>query len=121
MNYLTLEPKELMYTIGTDFCLEDSPLNEMINWDWIVSCGLVNQPIPPPFFRMTTVVVKRETEVTITEHNNQNLTFNSLNTTLYYLLQEDMASIRVTCTVSNMFGSDNASTVIRLCGNTRVV
>ena len=88
----------------------------IMNPTWIISCGLANKPIPMPNFTMTTVLVQRETELII-DNRTQNLTGNFLNSTLNSLLHEDTAAIRVTCTVSNRFGSDNASTLIELCGN----
>ena len=111
---------DLNYTIGTNFCLEDSPLNRVINQTWFISCELANQPTPMPNFMMTTVVVKNEVEMELTQMN-RSWTLYDLNTTLDILLQEGTAAIKVTCIVFNEFGSDNASTIIELCGNTLVV
>ena len=44
-----------------------------------------------------------------------------LNTTLNTLLQEDTTAIKVICLASNTYGSDKASTLIKLCGNTLIV
>ena len=111
---------DLDYTIGTNFCLEDSPLNRMINRTWFISCKLANQPTPKPNFMMTTVVIENEKERELTQ-TNRSWALHDLNTTLNILLQEDTAAIKVTCTVFNKFGSDNASTLIELCGNVLIV
>ena len=108
---------ELTYTIGTNFCLEDSFLNTMMNLTWLISCEHANQPTPKPNFRMTTVVVRNGTEFDqVLENTNRNQTSYDLNATMHFLLQKDTA-LKVTCIVFNGFGSDNASTLIELCGN----
>ena len=83
----------------------------------MVSCQLANQPIPVPIFKMTIEVIKTETETELSMPVYQNLTFYSLNSTIDSLFRQDTAALRVTCVVSNDFGSDNASTMIEPCGN----
>ena len=115
--------KDLEYTIGTNFCLEDSPLNRMMmDQIWVVSCHqLANKPVPMPNYTMTIEVVKNEIAVEISSPMNRNLTFYGLNSTLNLLFQQDTTAIRVTCIVSNDFGSDNASSLIEPCGNIHCV
>jgi hypothetical protein len=117
--YNTVRPNhDLSYTIGTNFCLElESPLNIMMNSFWVVSCRqLANQPIPPPTFLLTIEIVKTEMETELLMTTDQNLTFYNLNSTINTLLERNTSAIRVTCNVSNNFGSDNASTMIEPCG-----
>jgi hypothetical protein len=117
--YNTVRPNnDLMYTIGTNFCLElESPLNTIMNPNWVVSCHqLANQPIPPPTFLMTIEIVKTEIETELLMTTDHNLTFYNLNLTINTLLERNTSAIRVTCIVSNDFGSDNASTMIEPCG-----
>ena len=82
-----------------------------------MSCLLANKPIPEPIYKMTTEVIKTETETELIMPVYESLTFYSLNSTINSLFQQDTAALRVTCIVSNAFGSDNASTVIEPCGN----
>ena len=120
--------RDLNYTIGTNFCLEDPVLNMMINQmqlmmnlRWTVSCQLANQPIPIPKFTMTIAVVRNGIEMEIPMSVNQSWTSYDVNSTAYSLFQPDTTTIKVTCVVSNTFGSDNASTLIERCGNALVV
>ena len=126
--YNTVRPNhDLEYTIGTNFCLEiQSPLNVMMGQNWVVSCQLANEPIPPPIFMMTievvnifmmTVEVIKNDSVIETELSMPKLVFYDLNSTINSLLERDTSAIRVTCIVSNDFGSDNATTMIEPCGN----
>ena len=117
--YNTVRPNhDLEYTIGTNFCLEtESPLNTMMSQNWVVSCQLANEPIPPPNFKMTIEVVKTEIETELSMPTDINLVFYDLNSTINSLLEQDTSAIRVTCIVSNDFGSDNATTMIEPCGN----
>ena len=119
--YNTVRPNhDLKYAIGTNFCLEtQSPLNTMLSQYWVVLCQLSNQPIPPPIFMMTIEVVKTEIEIELSMpvDINPELVFYDLNSTINSLLEQDTSAIRVTCIVSNDFGSDNATTMIKPCGN----
>lgn len=115
---------DLKYTIGTNFCLEDSPLNRRGMQNWEVSCQLANQPIPPPMFNMTIELLmdgmKTELSVPpnlIIDETDMNLAFYDLNLTVHFLFEQNISAIRVKCVVSNTFGSDNASTLIEPCGN----
>ena len=128
--YNTVRPnRDLKYTIGTNFCLEtQSPMNTMMSQIWKVSCQLANKPTPPPIF-MTTIEVVNIFMMTIdsevvknnsgieTELSMPKLAFYDLNSTINFLSKQDTSAIRVTCIVSNDFGSDNATTMIEPCGN----
>ena len=121
-NNIIVRPNhDLKYTIGTNFCLEDSPLNRMGMQNWEVSCQLANQPIPPPMFNMAIELLRdgMKTELSNLIFDDMNLTliFYDLNLTVHSLFDQDISAIRVTCFVSNTFGSDNASTLIEPCGN----
>ena len=118
--YLVRPNDELLYTIGTSICLEDSPLNKVIDKILFIICRLANQPIPFPTFVMTLGVVRNEMETNILERSRHWVIYD-LNTTLNTLLQEDTTAIKVTCSASNAYGSDKAFTLIKLCGNTLIV
>ena len=92
-----------------------------MNQIWIVSCELANQPIPSPNFAMTIAIVKNDIEMDLLTTLNESLITYDLNSTLNFLFQPDTRAIKVTCVVSNNFGSDNASTMIERCGNTLLV
>ena len=111
---------DLKYTIGTNFCLEtQSPLNTIMRRNWVVRCQLSNEPIPSPIFMMTIEVVKTEIEIELSMPVDMDpeLVFYDLNSTINSLMEQDTSAIRVTCIVSNDFGSDNATTMIKPCGN----
>ena len=117
--YNTVRPNhDLEYTIGTNFCLEtQSLMNKMMGRNWVVSCQLSNDPIPSPTFMMTIEAVKTEIETELSMPLDMELIFLDLNSTITSLMEQDTSAIRVTCIVSNDFGSDNATTMIKPCGN----
>ena len=114
---------ELLYTAGTDFCLEDSV--QHISFGPIIVCPLVEKPIPPPCFKWK--ITLNETDLTFDEievymkdngtyYENDTLVFSgNVFTELNY-----HSVLNISCDVSNSFGNDTRTTSISLCGKSRL-
>lgn len=103
----------LSYAIGTDFCLEDA---DSLPNGIFVHCPITNAAIPHPHFLMT--VIRAAADGTeIEQLLSEQMDHLSLDrTTLSALFDNDTTFVKITCNVSNIFGSDNRTTTIRVCG-----
>ena len=108
MTYIERPNHDLLYTVGTDFCLEDMDTVLPI---MTMECSLGNDPDPLPEFSFT---VERMLSNNSQMSNDGILQLNRA--TLLSLFNMDTMFITVTCTVSNLFGSTNSTTVITVCG-----
>lgn len=98
--------------IGTDFCLEDVGT---IQNGVLAHCPVANNPFPPPQFNVTTARVFQNSSVNLLfDYPMENILLND--SILLWLFEEDTKFLNVTCIVFNRFGSDTASTIIRVCG-----
>ena len=102
---------KLNYTVGTDFCLEDT------SFPFVIICRLKEEPIPLPEFQWK--IALNETDITVgdievsgTYFNNDTLTFSGS-----VITELDQYSIlSVNCIASNFFGGDTGNTSIIICG-----
>ena len=101
------------YSIGRNFCLEENdtiPLRGAI-----INCTLEETPVPPPKFNMTMIRIFRNSTVERLLNEQTPRLFLSASQ-LSSLFEEDTTTLRISCHVSNSFGSDNMLTDIRICG-----
>ena len=102
---------KLNYTVGTDFCLEDT------SFPFVIICYLEDEPVPPPKFQWKitlneTDIIIGDIEVNGTYFDNDTLIFSG-----NAITELDQYSIlRVTCIASNSFGSDTGNTNVKICG-----
>ena len=81
----------------------------------LIHCPVANDPFPPPQFNVTTARTFLNSSVDIlSSHSMQNILLND--SILLSLFEEETKFLNVTCTVINRFGSDTATTSIRVCG-----
>ena len=102
----------LIYSIGRNFCLEK---NNTIPHEVLIDCPLERKPFPSPRFSMSMMRMFRNGTVEAllnTQAENLSLHPSQFDS----LFEEDTAIIRITCNVSNSFGSDHETTDIRKCG-----
>lgn len=111
-NYYAAGFNRYSPVIGTDFCLED--MGTLQN-DVLIRCSVANDPFPPPQFSVTTARVFLNSSVDIlSSYPMETILIND--SMLLMLFEEDTKFLNVTCIVSNRFGSDRATTIIRVCG-----
>ena len=101
----------LRYTVGTDFCLEDT------SFPFMIVCDFKEEPLPPPEFQWK--ITLNETDITVDDIEVYGTNFD--NDTLIFsgnaITELDQYSIlSVTCISSNFFGSDTGNTSVVICG-----
>ena len=102
---------KLRYTVGTDFCLEDT------SFPFMIICQLKDEPVPPPEFQWKialneTDIIVDDIEVNGTYFDNDTLIFSE-----NAITELDQYSIlSVTCTANNFFGNDTGNTSVIICG-----
>ena len=112
--YYTVYPH---YPIGRNFCLEG---NDTISQGVIIHCTLNEKTFPLPNFYMSMTRVSRNGTVEGLL-NDSALSEQATNLSLHpsllgSLFEEDTDYLRITCNVSNSFGSNHKTTDVRLCG-----
>ena len=113
MTYIERPNHDLLYTVGTDFCLEDMDTVLPI---MTMECSLGNDPDPLPEFSFTVErMLSNNSEVLHSQISNDHI-LQLKGTTLLSLFNMDTMFITVTCNVSNLFGSNDNTTVITVCG-----
>ena len=105
---------KLSYSVGTDFCLEDT------SYSFIIVCHLEEPPLPPPTFQWMTNFILNETDSFASVSNITIDTTYFDNDTLIFsgdeITELDQYSVLdVTCNVSNAFGLDTATTSVKIC------
>ena len=102
------------YTIGVDFCLEDT--NTLPQNGVMIQCPVANNPSPPPQFSIITARIFLNSSVNLLFSPPMDIIH--LNNSILLLLFEEEAKsvLNITCRVFNRFGSDTATTIIRACG-----
>ena len=112
-NSIGFSNHQLNYSIGRKFCLEGNdtiPLSGTI-----INCTLKETPVPPPKFSMIMMrILRNGTVERLLEEQTPRLSLSA--SQLNSLFEEDTATLRISCHVSNSFGSDNMTTDIRMCG-----
>ena len=114
--YIVKPNHKLNYSIGTDFCLEET------SFSFTIVCRLdENEPTPSPLpaFQWLTTFKSNETvgnvpvTVTVATHfDDDTLIFSG-----DAIAELDRYSVlNVTCNAFNNFGRDNATTVVKICG-----
>ena len=109
--HTVLPNHNLAYNISNSFCLEDPVAFEL---RLSMSCPLENTPVPPPNFRWT-VMQNTNGHVTPMDLHSNQLQEEFLIINGSFLELRNDTDIVVTCTVHNAVGSDNSTTIIRLC------
>ena len=108
---VTVRPNhDLSYAIGTDFCLEHV---ESFQGGINVHCHLSNVPVPAPTFNMTVATIGEDGTIKLLSRKSEIL---FLNKTMLKTLFNNDSMVNVSCMVSNSFGSDILTTLIRVCG-----
>ena len=104
---------DLTYNIGSSFCLEDQVVSEL---HLSIFCPLENTPVPAPNFTWTVMqnASGHVTPLDLRLHNSQ-LHGDLLVISGTFLELGNDTDVSVTCIVNNTIGSDNSTTVIRLC------
>ena len=101
-----------MYSIGSDFCIED-PINNLFRVT--IMCPLENEPRPLPEFHWS--IFYNDAEVNLSGLPSLQV-FNEsdmLNLSGTIELGDDVL-LNITCTVENISGNDAENTLIKLCG-----
>lgn len=107
----TVRPNHnLSYSIGTDFCLEHM---ESFQGGVFIYCQLSNSPFPAPKFNMIATRIGEDSSVELLNRMKGNI---FLNKTILKPLFENETVVNVSCRVSNSFGSDEMTTLIKACG-----
>ena len=79
-----------------------------------VHCHLSNTPFPAPKFNMTATWIGEDSSKELLNGKRANVFLNK--TVLKTLFDNDTVVVNISCRVSNSFGSDELTTLIRACG-----
>ena len=114
-HFSVLSNRQFIHSIGRNFCVEG---NDTIPQDGAtINCTLKEIPVPPPQFNMSmTRVFSNDTiqRPPIQQSETEILSISASQLSL--LFEEETLILRITCNVSNLFGSDSMTTDIRVCG-----
>ena len=81
----------------------------------LIQCHVANNPFPPPQFSVTTErIFQNSSAKLLYSHPMESILLND--SMLLLLFEEETKYLNVTCAVFNRFGSDTATTIIRVCG-----
>lgn len=122
LNFVVKPNHKLLYTAGTDFCLED-PAN-WVNFYSTIVCHLAQRPEPPPEFQWKITLDESDlafddiaVHIASTNYDNDTLVFSGM-----VITELDQYSVlNVTCDVNNSFGNDTGTTSISGCGKSLTV
>ena len=113
---------KLEYNIGTSFCIED-PVNTSVQFT--VTCTLEELGVPTPDLQLNifldgTNLDSNNSNISImilsTNNYAGNVTFNDIMIVEGTIQMDSQSTLLITCMVNNTFGTDTATTSIRLCG-----
>ena len=114
--YIVKPIHKLNYSVGTDFCLEET------SFSFTIVCRLENEPTPSPLpaFQWLTTFKSNETVDSITVTATVDTMYFENDTLIFSgdaIAELDRCSVlNVTCIATNNFGSDNATTSVKICG-----
>ena len=115
--YIAKPNHKLNYSVGTDFCLEET------SFSFTIVCRLdENKPTPSPLpaFQWLTTFKSNETVGNITVTATVDTTYFDNDTLIFSgdaIAELDHYSVlNVTCNATNNFGHDNATTSVKICG-----
>ena len=124
MSHSAVRPNPtLTYTIGMDFCLEETFIFFMEMPFIFLSCELEDTSVFEPEFSTSIARLLIDgTERLLDIVHIQSFAMDgkvglNSNATSHLLFENDTRAIEVTCVVSNACGNDTATTTITPCGN----
>jgi hypothetical protein len=79
-----------------------------------IYCQLSNNPFPAPTLLMTAMSIDEDSTIKILNRKQANIFLNK--TVLKTIFEDNTIVVNVSCRVSNSFGSDELTTLIRVCG-----
>ena len=109
-----LPNRQLFYSIGRNFCLEGN--KTIPEYGVTINCTLEQMTVPPPMFNMIiTRVFSNGTNETLQTQPSETGILSINSSLLSSLFEEDAVLLKITCDVSNDYGSDTMFTNIRIC------